>query len=244
MSYINGGLEACSQTYINDIKDSYYPWSNSPKKKPVKDNWHWHVDRIRSNDGTYVDDLPEQLYDGSGVHVYVIDTGVNYHHSDFGNCLEEPNGASRRIGEGFYSVDGSPCLPEQSTADYKCLDLQGHGTHVSSTILGAEAGIAKGATLHPVKASPSNAGYFTGDSLLAATNWVVAFHESKLSRPACYGMRLSRGGVQCHLEQLVCQCCLRQRFHGGGRGQLGCGCMQLLSCQRGGFVECDQRWRR
>ena len=177
LSYINGGLETCSQTYINDIKDSYYPWSNSPKKTPVKDNWHWHVDRIRSNDGTYVDDLHEQLYDGSGVHVYVIDTGVNHHHSDFGNCLAEPNGANCRIGEGFYSVDGSPCLPEQSTADYKCLDLQGHGTHVSSTILGAEAGIAKGATLHPVKASPSNQGYFSGDSLLAATNWVVAFHN-------------------------------------------------------------------
>ena len=81
---------------------------------------------------------------GNGVHVYVVDTGVNYRHIDFegrrGTKPSNPDSVSRvTLGKSFArdsatSVDGA-----------------GHGTHVASTIAGHTFGIAKCAQIVAVR---------------------------------------------------------------------------------------------
>src|SRR3989454_11831023 len=60
---------------------------------------------------------------GLGVHVYIIDTGIRYSHSEFGGR------ASLGIDEIDLGGDGSDCY--------------GHGTHVAGTVGGITYGVAK-----------------------------------------------------------------------------------------------------
>ena len=66
---------------------------------------------------------------GSGVDVYVVDTGVNAEHVDFGG----------RASLAFASA-GLPLV-----------DDEGHGTHCSGTIAGTRWGVAKQANIIAVK---------------------------------------------------------------------------------------------
>jgi subtilisin family serine protease len=71
--------------------------------------------------------------DGSGVRVYLIDTGIYYEHADFG-------------GRAFFEQDmvGADGWNEGR-------DCNGHGTHVAGTIGGATYGVAKKVTLYSVR---------------------------------------------------------------------------------------------
>lgn len=85
------------------------------------------VDQRQGRDGQYND------YEntGAGVHVYVLDTGLNTEHSEF----------TGRVGSSASFVfDG-----------FGVEDCHGHGTHVASTAVGTQYGMAKQATLHPVR---------------------------------------------------------------------------------------------
>ena len=71
--------------------------------------------------------------DGSGVRVYLIDTGIYYEHVDFGGrALFEQD----MVGGGGWN-EGRDC--------------NGHGTHVAGTIGGATYGVAKKVTLYSVR---------------------------------------------------------------------------------------------
>lgn len=73
------------------------------------------------------------LYDssaGSGITVYVVDTGIYIGHSQFGG----------RASWGANFISGSPNTDEN-----------GHGTHCSGTIAGSTYGVAKSAKLVAVK---------------------------------------------------------------------------------------------
>jgi aqualysin 1 len=118
----------------------------------------WNLDRIdqrpRPRDETY-----SPVRTGKGVHVYVIDSGVRASHSEF-----EGRVLTGLAGQG-------------STGD--CL---GHGTHVAATIAGKTYGVAKKATIIPVRVSiPDSAGSCTGvdtDRVLAGLAFVVKHHRS------------------------------------------------------------------
>jgi subtilisin family serine protease len=69
---------------------------------------------------------------GTGVHAYVLDTGIRSTHTEFGNRVDKDFGFS--------------AFSNSSTED-----CHGHGTHVAGTIGGTTHGVAKAVTLVPVR---------------------------------------------------------------------------------------------
>jgi serine protease len=140
-------------------------------------NATWGLDRIDQRDlplnGTY-----SYTTLATGVHVYVIDTGIRASHVEFG---------------GRVSSNGYTAINDGNGTN----DCNGHGTHVAGTIGGATYGVAKGVTLHAVRVlncsgSGSNAG------VIAGVNWVTANHVG----PAVANMSLG-GGASTALDDAV-----------------------------------------
>jgi subtilisin family serine protease len=113
---------------------------------------------------------------GVGVTAYIIDTGIEFAHSDFGG----------RAVSGFDAVDGG-------SAD----DCNGHGTHVAGTVGGTIYGVAKAVNLVAVRVLDcSGSGSTSG--VIAGIDWVTANHVS----PAVANMSLG-GGVSTALDNAV-----------------------------------------
>ncbi|WP_127360664.1 S8 family peptidase [Actinacidiphila soli] len=137
----------------------------------------WGLDRIDQASlplsGTYT--YPNTA--GSGVTVYVIDTGVRITHTQI----------SGRASYGYDFVDND------STAQ----DGNGHGTHVATTIAGSTYGVAKSAKIVAVRVLDNN-GSGTTTGVVAGIDWVTSNHTS----PAVANMSLG-GGASTSLDNAV-----------------------------------------
>jgi subtilisin family serine protease len=102
----------------------------------------------------------------SNVHAYIIDTGIDPNHSQFGG----------RATQVFNSAGG----PNQ--------DCHGHGTHVGGTVGSATYGVAKQVRLYGVKVL-SCSGNGSNASVIAGMNFVASNHNS----PAVANMSLGGG---------------------------------------------------
>ena len=91
------------------------------------------------------------------VRAFIIDTGINKKHVDFGS----------RVVSGFDAID--------SGGDGSN-DCNGHGTHVAGTVGGTTYGVAKGITLVPVRALGCT-GSGTLSGVIAGLDWVVSQHQ-------------------------------------------------------------------
>ena len=137
---------------------------------------NWGLDRIDqrnlplSNSYTY-------NRTGAGVHFYGIDTGINLTHTDLAG----------RVGNGFDAV----------TTGGNANDCAGHGTHTATTAAGTAFGVAKAATVHPVRVLDCG-GSGTTAGVIAGIDWVTANHQS----PAVANMSLG-GGVSTSLDNAV-----------------------------------------
>lgn len=120
---------------------------------------------------------------GSGVHVYVFDTGIRSTHNQF----------TGRVGTGHKTTF-------TSTEDGHS---HGHGTHVA----GSSYGIAPQATIHPVKVA-SDAGGLTAAEVVLGVNWAIGDHQNRNQnstepRPAVANMSFGFGGGSVTVDNVV-----------------------------------------
>jgi len=150
----------------------------------IETNAPWGLDRVTAPSANAINNrLHYKANDGTGVDVYVIDTGIRVTHNDF----KSPSG-SRAIW-GYNAVAGSTDT-----------DLNGHGTHVASTAVGNNYGFAKKASVYAVKVlgdngSGSNAGVISG------VQW-SANRAKSTGRPSVANMSLG-GGMSAALDSAV-----------------------------------------
>ena len=120
-------------------------------KSTVQTNATWGIDRIdqrtRPLSTTY-----SYVANGTGVTVYILDTGINFGQADFGGR----------------AVKGTDVVTPGGTAT----DCDGHGTHVSGTVGSATYGVAKNVRLVAVRVLDCF-GDGTVSGVIAGIDWVT-----------------------------------------------------------------------
>jgi subtilisin family serine protease len=119
--------------------------------------------------------------DGSGVHGFVIDTGIK----------NDPSGTELQL-----SPDGFSAHPGGT------VDAEGHGTHVSGSFGSKSWGVAKGVTLHAVRALDEN-GSGSDSNVIRAVDWVTAWKLAHPTEPAVGNSSLG-GGASPALDLAYC----------------------------------------
>ncbi|WP_328522828.1 S8 family serine peptidase [Kribbella sp. NBC_00359] len=115
---------------------------------------------------------------GAGVHAYIIDSGIRNH--------PDING---RVEVGYNAIDDNT----------NTNDCNGHGTFMAGIVGGTQYGVAKKATLVPVKVLGCDGTADSDASLIAGINWVIA-HAVK---PAVINFSLGR---TCKVGELPAPC--------------------------------------
>jgi subtilisin family serine protease len=123
----------------------------------LQENAPWSLDRIDQR-GTALDGRYRHWWTGAGVHLYVIDTGIEAQHPQFGGRVRHGwSAVSDGLGSG---------------------DCHGHGTAVAGAAGGASLGVARGAWLWSVRISGDcAAGMAAASDAVRGLDWVAGNHQ-------------------------------------------------------------------
>lgn len=115
----------------------------------------WGLDTIDgTTDGSYT-----YISEGSGVRIYIVDTGVDALHPEFAGRV----------------VDGFDAFGQNLDQT----DCNGHGTHVAGVAAGRYFGVAKSATIVPVRVMDCN-GVGNTTTLTQGIDWILRSHSGGL----------------------------------------------------------------
>jgi Subtilase family/Peptidase inhibitor I9 len=125
------------------------------------DNRLWHLDMIDQNAAVGTKDY-SYCETGSGVYVYLIDTGVMRAHREFNNDANKILNGYDATGDPADFPAWDPCSgpgfetqgPDGQVNSSKIRGNNSHGTGVASLVAGLNVGIARGAKVVPVKVMP------------------------------------------------------------------------------------------
>ncbi len=143
----------------------------------TQSNATWGLDRSDARSG--LDGTFTYTNTGAGVTSYIIDTGIDMAHSEFG-------------GRATFGFDAF-------TDGQNGNDCNGHGTHVAGTVGGTTYGVAKGTSLVAVRVLDC-AGSGTWSGVVAGIDWVVSHHTA--GTPASSNMSLG-GGASTTVDDAV-----------------------------------------
>ena len=127
----------------------------------LETNAPWGLARISHRDSLSFGSFNKYLYTedgGEDVDAYIIDTGTNCEHVDFGGRAHW----GKTIPRGDTDEDGN-----------------GHGTHCSGTVAGKKFGVAKKANIYAVKVLRSNGSGSMSD-VVKGVEWATTSHTSKV----------------------------------------------------------------
>ena len=179
-----------------DFSDNF-PYS------PFSEKWQkvhnpgklWNLDRVDQRslplDGMFYFGKNISYGVGTGVTIYVIDTGISKDHVEFMTMNEDQQlSGPSRVEHGWNFIDDSS----------DATDLDAHGSHVAATAIGLRAGVAKGAKAVAVKVLDEN-GFGSISDTVAGLDWVAA----NAQRPAIAMMSLgvSRSNMSMAIDSAV-----------------------------------------
>jgi len=159
--------EASIRRLLRDPRVAFVEEDGMSFLNPTQTNAPWGLDRVdqraRPLDGRYIYNAT-----ATNVRVYVIDSGINASHQDFGGRV----------------LSGATAISDGRGTG----DCNGHGTHVAGTVGGATWGVAKGVRLVPVRVFGCSGGS-ANSTIIAGIDWVAA----NAVRPAVANMSLGGG---------------------------------------------------
>jgi len=168
--------EAARSGLLRDARVSRVEPDGIARASTTQSGATWGLDRIdqraRPLSGTFT-----YTNTGSGVTAYIIDTGIDYGHAEFGGRAT--------FGYDAFGGNGDDC--------------NGHGTHVAGTVGGSTYGVAKAVALKAVRVLDcGGSGSWSG--VIAGVDWVVANHAA--GAPASSNMSLG-GGASASVDDAV-----------------------------------------
>jgi subtilisin family serine protease len=155
--------------FVKSVEENAYA---SVASSQATDSNRWGLDRIDQHilptNGFYT-----YCQDGTGVNIYIVDTGVKGQHDEF----DLPAGYGNRVEDGVTTCNGYGCsTPADSPCGSGYPSTYAHGTMVASVAAGIQNGVAKNATIIPVRAGDCR-GDFQTEWIISAFDWVDADHQ-------------------------------------------------------------------
>ena len=120
----------------------------------------WNTAKIPNTISSFFD----CVRDGSGVDIYVLDTGIRTTHEQFGSRASM-----------IYEYD------DISSEE----DPHGHGTSIASAAAGVECGIARGATVFGCRISSGTGGDATNSGLIGGIGAMITNHGGRTAPAVC-----------------------------------------------------------